>query len=182
PTPILCENNCGFYGNPANNNLCSKCYREFQEKKKKQISEEEKMNDKNMNDTLNNYNNKINEIMEPTFLNEKQTEKEKNSHIKEENSSIINNEQNKTSEIKPVTLYNTEEKDNSSQPVEDKSKCFFCSKRIGLVGIKCRCNHYFCSLHRYADAHNCTFDYKNYHKQQLIKNNVKVVADKVEKI
>ncbi|SOV13698.1 zinc finger protein, putative [Plasmodium sp. gorilla clade G2] len=182
PTPILCENNCGFYGNPANNNLCSKCYREFQEKKKKQISEEEKMNDKNMNDTLNNYNNKINEIMEPTFLNEKQTEKEKNSHIKEENSSIINNEQNKESEIKPVTLYNTEEKDNSSQPVEDKSKCFFCSKRIGLVGIKCRCNHYFCSLHRYADAHNCTFDYKNYHKQQLIKNNVKVVADKVEKI
>ncbi|CDO63953.1 zinc finger protein, putative [Plasmodium reichenowi] len=182
PTPILCENNCGFYGNPANNNLCSKCYREFQEKKKKEISEGEKMNDKNMNDTLNNYNNKISEIMEPTFVNEKQTENEKNSYIKEENSSIINNEQNKESEIQPVNLCDTEEKDSSSQPVEDKSKCFFCSKRIGLVGIKCRCNHYFCSLHRYADAHNCTFDYKNYHKQQLIKNNVKVVADKVEKI
>ncbi|KAF9320134.1 zinc finger domain-containing protein [Podila horticola] len=30
--PILCANNCGFYGNPLNNNLCSKCFKELGQK------------------------------------------------------------------------------------------------------------------------------------------------------
>lgn len=27
-TPMLCVKNCGFYGSPANDNLCSKCYQD----------------------------------------------------------------------------------------------------------------------------------------------------------
>ncbi|KAK1392838.1 Zinc finger A20 and AN1 domain-containing stress-associated protein 9 [Heracleum sosnowskyi] len=30
-TPTLCAKNCGFYGSPANRNLCSKCYLDFVE-------------------------------------------------------------------------------------------------------------------------------------------------------
>ncbi|WOG93272.1 hypothetical protein DCAR_0312553 [Daucus carota subsp. sativus] len=28
-TPALCVKNCGFYGSPANRNLCSKCFQDF---------------------------------------------------------------------------------------------------------------------------------------------------------
>jgi len=41
-----------------------------------------------------------------------------------------------------------------------KRRCGMCKKKIGLTGFECKCGNLYCAIHRYADVHNCTFDYK----------------------
>ncbi|PSS21545.1 Zinc finger A20 and AN1 domain-containing stress-associated protein [Actinidia chinensis var. chinensis] len=62
------------------------------------------------------------------------------------------------------------------------NRCSFCRKRVGLMGFKCRCEHTFCSIHRYSDKHNCIFDYKVAGQDAIAKSNPVVKADKIEKI
>ena len=53
---------------------------------------------------------------------------------------------------------------------------------LSLTGFECRCGHLFCAMHRYADKHSCTFDYKTAGRKELEVKNPKVVAAKVQKI
>jgi len=78
-----------------------------------------------------------------------------------------------------------------------------CGRKIGLAtSFRCRCTLTFCSGHRHADGHACTFDYKARARrrpllrrwrltrwraqaaaaQQLTKANPVVVASKLEKL
>jgi len=57
---------------------------------------------------------------------------------------------------------------------KDKTKCWVCSKKIGLTGFECRCGYFFCSKHRHAEDHNCDFDHKGKGREILAKNNPNV--------
>lgn len=46
----------------------------------------------------------------------------------------------------------------------------------------CSCGYVFCSGHRHAQDHNCSFDYAAFDKTNLAKANQKVVAAKVDKL
>lgn len=61
----------------------------------------------------------------------------------------------------------------------DLSKCWSCKKRVGLLGFKCKCDYTYCSKHRHASDHNCTFDYLTANKEQLAKQLIPCVADKI---
>uniref|UniRef100_A0A8C6S5R1 Zinc finger, AN1-type domain 4 n=1 Tax=Neogobius melanostomus TaxID=47308 RepID=A0A8C6S5R1_9GOBI len=40
--------------------------------------------------------------------------------------------------------------------------CFHCGKKTGLAtSYECRCGQNFCATHRYAETHDCTYDYKS---------------------
>ena len=42
-----------------------------------------------------------------------------------------------------------------------------CRKKLPITAYDCRCQKRFCSLHSSAESHNCTFDYKAFHRKNL---------------
>ncbi|GFR50801.1 hypothetical protein Agub_g13066 [Astrephomene gubernaculifera] len=67
-------------------------------------------------------------------------------------------------------------------PPKTATRCLECRKKVGLTGFKCKCGNIFCGQHRYAESHNCPFDYKGMHKEKLSSANPVVQASKVQKI
>ncbi|CAD6224135.1 unnamed protein product [Miscanthus lutarioriparius] len=62
------------------------------------------------------------------------------------------------------------------------NRCASCRKKVGLLGFPCRCGATFCSLHRHAEKHACSFDFKTAGREKIAKNNPLVVAAKINKI
>lgn len=69
-------------------------------------------------------------------------------------------------------------------PVKAKAKnrCHTCKVKIGVVGFPCRCGGSFCATHRYANEHNCSFDYKTHGQNEIRENNPQVLGKKIQKI
>ncbi|GAA0157368.1 hypothetical protein LIER_14651 [Lithospermum erythrorhizon] len=59
------------------------------------------------------------------------------------------------------------------------NRCFCCRKKVGVLGFKCRCGSTFCGSHRYAEKHDCTFDFKGQGKEEIEKANPVVKGDKL---
>ena len=57
---------------------------------------------------------------------------------------------------------------------KDKTRCYLCRKKVGLIGIECRCGYIYCGSCRGPDKHGCSFDYLTYERDLLAKANVKV--------
>ncbi|XP_069548769.1 AN1-type zinc finger protein 4 [Brachyistius frenatus] len=72
-------------------------------------------------------------------------------------------------------------------PTSTKKKsskhCFLCGKKTGLAtSYECRCGHNFCATHRYAETHDCTYDYKSAGRRFLQETNPLISAPKLPKI
>jgi hypothetical protein len=72
----------------------------------------------------------------------------------------------------------------SSVDKKKRNRCSWetCNKKLGLTGFDCRCGGQYCPLHRYANEHNCTFDYKEHGQNEIRKNMPVVQADRVRRI
>ncbi|CAL8110937.1 unnamed protein product [Orchesella dallaii] len=62
-------------------------------------------------------------------------------------------------------------------------RCNACRKKLGIAcRYQCRCGLTFCSVHRYPEAHECTFDYKTEGRNKIREENPVIVAPKIQNI
>jgi len=159
--PILCINNCGFFGSATTMNMCSKCHKDMIMKQ-----EQAKFAATSIENIVNGGS--TSNIQEPATADTL----------------------NLQAELVEAKVLSTEALIGSSssqvnEPVKSKegpNRCTTCRKRVGLTGFNCRCGNMFCASHRYSDKHDCTFDYQTAARDAIAKANPVVKAQKLDKI
>ena len=62
-----------------------------------------------------------------------------------------------------------------------RHRCSLCRKKLkAILPFACKCEKYFCYLHKMPHDHKCTYDHVSEYKKQLDKQNEKVEHTKME--
>lgn len=70
----------------------------------------------------------------------------------------------------PELVKQEEEKKEEKQPQpqqKDRKRCYNCNKKIGLLGIECKCGMVFCNRHRLPEDHDCGFNHQEAAQKKL---------------
>jgi len=192
--PVLCRNGCGFYSNNGTDGLCSVCYKDVIKKKQQpptnmpaslaptpgamaSLSIDE---DITSTSTSPAKTSNVDTALPTVILPSSQTDKRNESELEGMAVASVAGDDSVVNPASPNPEDNEGHKEASGK--KKKNRCLSCKKKVGLTGFTCRCGGLFCSIHRYSDKHECTFDYKELGAEEIRKSNPVVVASKVQKI
>lgn len=172
-----------IFSNAACMGYCSKCYREILKHEQKQAAED---STKNIDADQLKRNGTI-DITELDQTCDNQKEYVPNISI----STVSDISTSVSTSYNKSTLDNILDKsivkDNNLKKFETSLKktsvkCFTCHKKIGLTGFTCKCGNIFCGTHRYAEAHDCTYDHKSAERTVLERDNPLIQGNKLQRL
>lgn len=143
----LCANGCGFFGAPASGGMCSVCWKKTMSKRAVENS------------------TTATPKAEAACVGTAETEASNNDVSVD------------VAVAATVAVAASPASDDNGSAAgaklvqKNKNRCWECKKKVGLTAIECRCGYVFCSNHRYADQHACTFDFKAADRAELARRN-----------
>ncbi|KAG6515780.1 hypothetical protein ZIOFF_026210 [Zingiber officinale] len=155
--PILCINNCGFFGSSATMNMCSKCHKDMI------LKQEQAQLALSSIDNLTNVGSS-------------------KDHIVSGNADVDAGSMEPKLCLGPSSSDSVAAGMIAKAKAGGPNRCNSCGKRVGLTGFSCRCGNVFCATHRYSDKHDCQFDYRQAAQDAIAKANPVVKAEKLDKI
>jgi len=195
--PTLCRSGCGFYGNPSTDGHCSVCFKEAVKKKQQPPSPTiiSSSPGRSSSPLLNNTTSASSVNSSTPTL----TTIPSAAAVPAVSAAIpvpIMECKDVGGACSTLSAATSSSSLSSSAPEGDsdaadaadkdgkkkKNRCATCRKKVGLTGFECRCGGLYCSVHRYSDKHECSFNYRELGAEEIRRNNPVVVGQKIQKI